>query len=376
MEVVRALARILIERGHEVTIYSTDAFAGGSKSKTKKGVIIENGIKIYYFNDLSYNIAPNHHLFFSPSMLAVAKKDIRDFDIIHLQDYRNFHNIIVHHYATKFNVPYILQPHGSLPRMITKHWLKKIYDMFWGYSLLEDACRVVAITPFEAKQIKDMRVGDSKIVTLPNGIDFNEFSDLPERGRFRHRYSIGNDQKVLLFLGRIHKIKGLDTLVKAFARLATEIAGVRLVIVGPDDGYEPQLRNLIKELGISDKTLLTGPLYSREKSEVYVDSDIFILPSIYEIFGITVLEACASGIPIILTEQCGIAPWVVDGKAGLSVPAGNVELLKIACHQILTDNSLGKSLGEHGRQLVKEHFSLTRIAIQLEDIYDSCLGKK
>ena len=374
--VVHLLSKKLVEHGHEVTIYTTDASARNPKSKTEDRIVDVDGIKVYYLKDSSYAFARNHHLFFSPGIICLAKREIKNFDLIHLQDYRTFQNIIIHHYARKYNIPYIMQTHGSLPRMVTKQRLKKLYDILWGYRLLKDASKVIALTRVEAKQFENMGVRSDKIEIVPNGIDLAEFSDLPQRGKFRHKYGLDDSQRVIHYLGRIHKIKGLDTLVKAFASLAKKLDDARLVIVGPDDGYLPHLKGLITELGIGDRTLLTGPLYSQEKLEAYVDADVYVLPSVHEIFGITVLEACACGIPVILTENCGMANWVIDGKAGWTIPTGDEEQLSVACLKILTDEGLRKSLGEGGKKLVKEYFSLTKITRQTEDIYSSCMRGK
>jgi len=201
---------------------------------------------------------------------------------------------------------------------------------------------------------------------VPNGIDLFEFDNLPKRGEFRRKYGLGSDQKIILYLGRIHKIKGLDLLAKAFAQVLNDF-DVKLVITGPDDGYLPTLIRLIKELEIEEKVLFTGPLYGEDKLEAYVDADVYVLPSFYEIFGITVLEALACGTPVIVTDRCGLAD-VINGQAGLVVPYDK-EQLQHALLNMLGNVKMRQQFGEKGKLLVCEKFDWEKIAEQVESVY-------
>jgi glycosyltransferase involved in cell wall biosynthesis len=137
------LSKELIKRGHDVTVYTTDAFTENSRQKSR--FLNLNGIKVHYFKNISNTLAYGHKIFLSPGMLSVVKKEIGRFDMIHLHDYRTFQNTVVHHYAKKYGIRYVLQAHGTLPRIIAKQLLKKLYDMFWGYKLLGDADGIIDI---------------------------------------------------------------------------------------------------------------------------------------------------------------------------------------------------------------------------------------
>lgn len=362
---VYGLAKELIKRGHSVTVYTTDALNSKERIKRKEEVV--DGIKIRRFKNLSNTLAYNHNIFFEPSMLLEARKEVSSFNIIHMHAYRTIQNIIVHHYAKKRGVPYVLQARGSVLPIFQKQWLKKIFDATWGYRILKDAAQVIALTKTEAEQYKSRGVNEDKIEIIPNGIDPSEFDNLPKKGEFRRKYGLGDDQKIILYLGRIHKIKGLDLLAKAFTELPKEIDNVKLVIAGPDDGYLSALRRLIKELHIEEKVLFTGPLYEEEKLEAYVDADIYVLPSSYEIFGITILEACACGTPVVVTDRCGIAESV-DGQAGLVVPYDKEQLQHALLH-MLGDDKMRLQFGEKGKLLVRQKFNWEKMAEQMEKVY-------
>jgi len=153
--------------------------------------------------------------------------------------------------------------------------------------------------------------------------------------------------------------------------LSEEVDNVKVVIVGPDDGYLPALKILIVDLEVNDKVLFTGPLYGQEKLEAYVDAEVYVLPSSYEIFGITLLEACACGTPVVVTDRCGIAD-VINGQAGLVVPYDKEQLRQALLH-ILGNDKLRREFGEKGKLLVRERFNWEKIAEQIEDLYKRVL---
>jgi len=255
---------------------------------------------------------------------------------------------------------------------MSKQRLKQVYDSFWGYKLLRDASKVIAITKTEVKQYKSMGISEDKIGIVPNGIDLSEFENLPGKGEFRRQYGINGNQKIILYLGRIHRIKSPDLLAEAFTCLSKDFSDAKLAIVGPDDGYLPFLKELVADLEIADKVLFAGPLYGQEKLKAYVDADVYVLPSFYEIFGITVLEALACGTPVIVTDRCGIAD-AIDGQAGLVVPY-NKEQLQHALLRMLGDDRMRLEFSEKGKLLVRQKFNWEKIAGQVEIVYLGCLS--
>ena len=369
--VVYEISKKLVERGHEVTVYTTDGFKSRLDVEKNKPVDVD-GIRTYYFRNLSSYLTRKMLLPIPYYLPIVARKEIRDFDVIHTHEYRNMPAVVVHHYATKYGIPYILQTHGSVLPFFQKQRLKKIFDRFFGYRILRDASKIIASTKIEAEQYKQMGVNEDKIEIVPNGIDLSEYDNLPERGKFRKRYSIKEDKKMILYLGRIHKIKGIDLLVKAFSDLIKESDDVRLVIVGPDDGFLSTLKKQIEDLNISNRILFTGLLPEKDTFGAYVDADVYVLPSVYETFPVTVLEACACGTPVIVTDRCGIAD-IVNNNVGYVVEY-NKDQLQDAIFKILTNVELRRYFGEGGKKLVREKFSWNIVVEHLEKIYDNVKG--
>jgi glycosyltransferase involved in cell wall biosynthesis len=370
------ISRELIKRGHEVVVYTTDAKDFSSRLEIDSSNTIK-GMKVHRFRNLSLTLVKKLKLFITPQLALFARKEVRKFDIIHLHEYRTFQNIVIHHYARKYNVPYVLQAHGSLPRIGTWQRLKWIYDIFFGYRLLRDASKVIALTRIEAEQYKRMAVPEEKIVIIPNGIDLSECAELPPKGAFKKKFNIPEDKKIILYLGRIHKIKGIDSLVKAYAYLINEMnfKDAVLVIAGPDDGYLGEVKSLVYGLGIAGSVLFTGPLYGRDKLEAFVDSEIFVLPSRYETFPVTVLEVYACEKPVVASKVGGLKDLVIDGETGLLFDSENVEQLAKSVFNLLNDNYIAKEMGLKGKNFVRENFTIEKVVERLERVYEEVVQK-
>lgn len=364
LKIAYEFSRQLVKDGHSVTVYTTDVHDSNSRLKFEENPIWMDGIEIYHFKNLSNELA---HMNFpiAPSMVSTLKKNINKFDIIHAHEYRSFQAILVHHYAQKFGVPYVVQAHGAIPYLGQKNLLKIIFDKIWGYNILNDASKVIALTETESEQYMKMGASEDKIEIVPNCIDLSEYRNLPEKGEFRKKYEIKNDEKVILYLGRLNKIKGIDLLIKAFSEISKELINVKLVIVGPDDGFLDYLVELSNKLALNDKILFTGPLYNENKIEAYCDADVYVLPSIYETFPMTVLESMACGTPVVVTNNCGISEFV--GEFGYVTNNDKFSLVNTIKKAILINND---SVEKGNTQLLKQKLDIKNVIKNLERLYE------
>ena len=216
-----------------------------------------------------------------------------------------------------------------------------------------------------------MGVDEDKIEIVPLGINTDEYENLPSFGKFRSKFEIGLNDKLILFVGRIHKIKGLDLLIESFNHLLNDDVSrdysIKLAVVGPDDGYLSTLEEKIKEYGLEDNVVITGPLYDEEKHEALVDCDLFVMPSKYESFTTSGLEAMACGKPLVLTKNNHIHDWV-NGNVGLACDDNEISL-KSAISDVLFDDGLSKRFGENGKKLIQEKYNWDMINKQILDIY-------
>jgi len=377
VKVAYQVSRELVKRGHEVVVYTSDAKGFGSRLRIDSDNNVD-GIRVHYFRNLALTLVKKFKLFITPQLVSRAKEEVKKFDVIHLHEYRTFQNIVVAHYAKKCGVPYVLQARGSLPRIMAWQRLKWVYDVLFGYRLLRDASKVIALTRTEAQQYRDMGVLEEKIAIIPNGIDLSEYGNLPPKGSFKKKFNIDEDEKIILYLGRIHVIKGIDILVKAYAYAVKELGlnDVLLVIAGSDDGYLGELKQLLSSLDMTNDVLLTGPLYGKDKLEAYVDAEVFILPSRYETFPNVVLEAYACSKPVIASNVESIPDIISHGKTGLLFRAGDVQELAKRIAYMLTRPEEARNMGHRARKLVKEKFSIDKIVDSLEVLYEEILKGK
>lgn len=359
------VSKQLSERGHEVTVYTTNRCLYPTNIVPNVSVDVD-GMKVYYFENLR-KYFPWVNIPVIPYYLPIiAKKEIKYFDIIHIHDHRSLLAVIVCHYARKYGVPYVIQPHGSLPLLFGKRSLKRIFDMAWGDKILHNAEGIIALTSLEAEQVMQTGVEEKRVHVVANGIDLSQYENAPPRGEFRALYNIPYRMHVILYLGRLNPIKGVDLLIRAFSIVSKEVNNCVLVVVGPDDGSLLELKALSEELGHRNKVLFTGPLYGKDKSAAYCDSDIYVLPSYYEAFPMTVLEAWAFKKPVIVTENCGIKDLVQD--SGLVVRS-NPQDLATALLEYLQQDSLCYRHGQNGYNKLHESLSIQAKAGNVENLY-------
>ncbi len=363
------ISKKLVLRGHQVTVFTTDTL--NSQSRIDELVEIVDGIKIFRFKNISNNLASkNFPLAFG--MNQALRENIKDFDIVHIHEYRSLQAQFTSHHAKKNNVPYIVQARGSVLPFFEKKCLKYCYDFIWGKKILDYAHKVMALTEEEACQYKQMGVIQEKITIIPNGIDLIHYRNLPKKGHLHEKYQIPRENKIILFFGRIHKIKGINLLLEAYCEVQKTVENATLVIVGPDEGCQKQLKNHAKELSISNKVIFTGPLYGQDKLSAYIDADVYVLPSEYESFSNTVLEAWACGIPVIITDSCALSPMITKEKAGIVVKRDPVEL-SYAIQRILKENKLKVMINAKGRELIEGDYNIENVVEKIESCYHNII---
>jgi glycosyltransferase involved in cell wall biosynthesis len=372
---IRGLAAALTIRGHEVTILTADLGvaaqekngSGARKGKSQWGWEAQRkeGHAIYLSTMANYRI-----ITLNPKVISFCLARLRDFEVVHIYGLYDLLGATVAWFCRRWKIPYLVEPIGMFHPKVRSQRKKRLYHKLLGSALIEGARFVIATSEKERAELIDGGLNVKKIVLRRNGIDLNPFLSLPARGTMRASWKIGDAELLILFLGRISYIKGLDLLVKAFARLEQP---ARLVIAGPDDrdGCSEKIKRLREELKLGDRLIISNAIYNEQKIQALVDADIFVLPSSYESFGNAAAEAMACGTPVIVTDQCGIAPLVQD-QAGL-VAAHNIVSLQQAMTLLLQDETM-RQLFQSGALRVAQKLSWDEPAAQMESLYQQLLA--
>jgi glycosyltransferase involved in cell wall biosynthesis len=268
---------------------------------------------------------------------------LKDFDVVHIFGMYDLLGPAVGAACRKRGVRYVVEPIGMFVPIVRNLWLKRMYHLGWGRRLLQRADAVIATSSQEVEELAAGEVSRERIVLRRNGVEVP--ARWPERGAFRKAQGISPDEKLVLFLGRLSSKKSPDLLLRAFAELCGTFGGTSLglVFAGPDEGgMKTQLEQMAEQLGVRSKVRFTGAIFEQDKWAAYRDADVFVLPSQNENFGNTAAEAVAAGTPVIVTEQCGIAPLLAK-EAGLVVPHV-VAALRDGLRRILSEAELREKL--------------------------------
>jgi len=369
VDVIYKLSRALIQRGHEITIYTSDF------KLDREYIDSLQGVKVHSFSRLLNPL----RIIITPGIFPEARRNLKDFDIIHLHWHRSFQAIAIHYYAKKYGVPYVIDDHGTPHRKVAAKGYKRLlwwlFDVTFGPGILKDASRVISETEVGVNEYIELGVIQEKTAVITPPFATEDFSQLPPPGLFRRKYNI-KEANIVLFLGRLHWMKGLDFLVESFYELTKSINDVILVIVGNDDGYKATLDRLIDKLHLSDKVLFTGFLGGDEKLSALVDADVLVQTSIYEQGTGVPFEAILCNTPIIVTRHTGSGENVRKIDAGYLVAYGNNTELRDMIKYILDNPIEAQSKTQKAKKYITVNLSIEKKISEYESLYTSCIEEK
>ncbi|MGD6873973.1 N-acetyl-alpha-D-glucosaminyl L-malate synthase BshA [Sutcliffiella horikoshii] len=347
------LGKLLAEKGHEIHFIS-------SSMPFRLNKVYSN---IYYHevqvNQYSVFQYPPYDLALASKMAEVAKRE--KLDLLHV------------HYA----IPHAVCAY--LAKKMTDDKLKIVTTLHGtditvlGYDpSLNDMIRfgiegsdvVTAVSESLVQQTYDLLQPKKAIQTVYNFIDERVYFKKDTQD-LKTQYGISDDEKVIIHVSNFRKVKRVQDVVKSFHLIEKQVPS-KLLLVG--DGPEISVVcNLVKELGLTDKVLFLGKQENLE--DLYSISDLMLLLSEKESFGLVLLEAMACGVPSVGTKIGGIPEVIEDGKTGFLSDVGDVEDIAENAVRILESATLHKKFAENAISRVKEHFSSQRIVEQYEDMY-------
>ena len=345
------LAEALSAKGHRVMIASS----GGE-------LVTELGKKnIPHFRvDIRTKREVNPLLFRAGSVLAelVNKKNI---DLLHAQT--RITQLVAHRVSRLTKIPYVSTCHG----LYKKRLGRRIFPC-WGD-------RVIAISePVRENLVNYFKVSKDRVRLIHNGLDpicFSKDYSRDEKEKIKKNYGLKEKGKIIGNVARLVKVKGQEYILHAAKQILKVRPRTQFLIVG--GGEEKQrLVNLAKRLNVTANIYFTGPL--KRVEDVLAIMDIFVFPAFWqEGFGLSILEAMVSGLPIVASNVGGIYTLVKDNKTGFLIPPRDVSGLIDALLRLLDDEKLAVQMGRTGRDLAIREFSLDKVASQILDVYRELL---
>ncbi len=300
-------------------------------------------------------------------------------DIVHQHGIWRLPSYTATRWAQRTRRPLIIQLHGTLDTWALRNsaWKKRLALLLYERAHLDVAFCLLALCEAEAIQLREFGL-TNPIALVPNGVDIPIDTGAPAPWRD----SLGDDRRVILFLGRIHPKKGIEHLLRAWSGLAhrdnVRADNWSLVVTGWDDGgHQAYIHQLAKELGLSSPELhFTGALFAEDKKAAFSNASAFVLPSFSEGLPMTVLEALAHRLPTAMTEACNL-PEAFSAKAAIQI-SPSPESIRSGLERIMALRPAeAREMGERGLALVNTNFTWERVAHRMRQVYSwGCGGSR
>lgn len=362
--VVSELSRALIQEGCAVDVITT-LEENLPEQEVKDGVNIHR-VAPYHGRPLSF-FSWVHQL-----NLAMLEKGVqlcrnKRFDLVHAHDW-----LVA--YAGRglkhsFQIPLIASVHATeFGRNNGLHNDEQRYIGEVEWLLTFEAWQVICNSRYMREEIEGVfNLPPDKIAIIPNGIRPEAFQVSAPDPSVRQRFA-GPGEKILFFIGRLVREKGVQVLLGALSQIRERFPDVRAIIAGQGP-YGEELHRLALHLGLDRQVTFAGYIDEETRNQLYAQADLAIFPSLYEPFGLVALEAMAAGTPVVVGDRGGFAETVEHGVNGVRVPAENASALAEQVCILLGDPALGRRLARRALQDVSDHYSWGSIARRYEEIY-------
>lgn len=352
-------ARELTRRGHDVTVFTTDALDAERRAEPS-GLVDLDGVAVHRFPNIS-NAAAFHRYRFQPRGMRRALASVPA-DVAHLSELRHELAILTWRACRRRDIPLVISAHGTLPRRTGwKGQIRGLYDRAFVDPMLRHGAGFIAQTDHEAALYVEQGAPAERVHLVPLGIDAPPAptaEGCPDLG-------VPDGARVVMFLGRIHPLKGVDRLVRGFARVAKEHDDTWLVIAGRDDGGLAGAQALAADLGIAARVTFPGAIYGERRFDAYRRADLFaITPTHFEETSLASLEAASVGTPLLVSAQAEV-PHLVAAGAGASIGADEDPALALGD---MLDRDLAAA-GDAAAAMIAEHHVWPQVGNVVEQIF-------
>jgi glycosyltransferase involved in cell wall biosynthesis len=377
---VLRIAKTLQQMGHEITIVTTDGDPFDSKEnslmyyETRKKLLDNknsnleiNGIKVYSIHCMLSSLG-----MYSPNAKKLAKKIVKDFDVIHVYSWYHHIGFIFSKIAKKNKIPLFISMWGTLqPDAHKFHKYKKTFaDIIYTKNSIKHATGLHSIGDSETNEYLKWGCDPKKIHYIDNGVIMEDF-EIKKATQILKKIHLENSE-FLLYVGRIHEKKGIELLIDSFSKISKDFKDIFLVIAGTGNKeYVKKLKDLIDSAGLNKKIIFVGFVSHDEKLELLKNAKIFILTSYSDIHPRAIQEALTMGLPVICTRVCDY-PEIDQYEAGINVEL-DVNSIYDAIKNLLENQKTLNLFSKNAKKLINEKFLLIDQVKKFEKIYQKSL---
>lgn len=367
---VHGLCKALAARGHEVSVYTTNANGRGVLRVPTGEPQAIDGVKVVY-----YPIPVLGGMFYSPRLAKDMEKHIHSFDLVHVHGTYSWPAYAASKCARKCRVPYLISTRGMLVRSLIRkksRLAKELWIRLLERRNFKEASMFHATSEREKMNLLEMGFPESKIAVVPNGCDFPKREEGP-MGRVSKIVSdAASKGRYILYVGRIDWMKGIERLIHALSLTS----GTRLIIAGGDErGYRKRMEALVSSLKLNDRVDFVGHVQGRDKDYLYESAQLLALLSDHENFGNSVIEAMMHRRPVLVTPGVGASSYVKESGAG-KITSDNPKVIAKDIGEMLSDENSLKVAGEKGFVCASKELSWESIALKMTKIYEEILASR
>jgi glycosyltransferase involved in cell wall biosynthesis len=356
---IRSMTSGLASLGVNVSVATTDADGRGRMAVPLDRPITESGVSYHFFP----RSLPGEWKYSRP-LSRWLHAHAADFDVVHIHALFSYATIPGSRAASRAHVPYVLRPLGTLDpwSLGPRAWKKRPYLELIEKQHLGRAAAIHVTSAHEGRGLAELGYGE-KVRVIPLGVA--QDGSAPARARVR---SAGPFR--LLFLGRLHPVKGLPLLIEAVGNARRGGESLEVTIAGDGDrSYTQHLAQLCARFGVEDIVRFVGHVDDDDKRKLFAEADLLVLPSLHENFGIAAAEAMASGVPVVVSDQVGVADDVQDADAGLVVPCDSAALAG-AILRLTADEAGRARMGLNAAAAARARFSWSRASEMMLQLYN------
>jgi glycosyltransferase involved in cell wall biosynthesis len=364
-------ANALQQLGHKVLVVTTNA--NGNTNLERDAITPAEflGIPVIRCDRWHAN-----RYYYASSLKEVLRQNMAMYDVALVQGNWSYVNLIASRVCSSVNMPYVLYPEGTFSSWALSHHQirKRVYWHLIERQVYRKTAAVVALTETEAQQVRMAGVA-SPVAVISNGV-FLEHYSTPQQTDFYGSFpQLSSKDKIILYMGRIHKIKGLEVLLAGFAQFTRANQTCKLIIAGDgSENYLAELNTLVQSLSIQDRVSFVGAVESALKQALLKRADLFTLMSYSEGFSMAVLEALACGTPVLISPGCNFAQVSSYGAGIIAEP--EPDNVSRALTFLMDDDQERQEMGRKARELVEQQFTWARVAEETVELCQRVLDAK